>query len=215
MSLSGSPNRQIRDSDLVYVVCPCARLVPARLLPRSFFHVRLSLFVPPHPPSPGFSRPPAPEHQSSLQVALGALSVVRAAVSDGSTALRLVKLGIVSKLAALVRQKPSGPPPPLPPRRRSGSGAGVEQKPPREAAAPAPAPAPAAAGGPLRMEFAGGQCRREEVCAALGVLAGIAEHEACVSLVLEKEDLGFLLQVCMYVLVDCLFACEATNLKES
>ncbi|CAN0016408.1 unnamed protein product, partial [Ectocarpus sp. 4 AP-2014] len=49
----------------------------------------------------------------SLEVALGALSVVEAAVSDERTASRLVKLGVVSKLAALVRQKPAGPPPPL------------------------------------------------------------------------------------------------------
>ncbi|CAM9351951.1 unnamed protein product, partial [Ectocarpus sp. 13 AM-2016] len=44
----------------------------------------------------------------SLEVALGALSVVEAAVSDERTASRLVKLGVVSKLAALVRQKPAG-----------------------------------------------------------------------------------------------------------
>ncbi|CAN0351831.1 unnamed protein product, partial [Ectocarpus sp. 13 AM-2016] len=37
--------------------------------------------------------------------------------------------------------------------------------------------------------------RREEVCAGLRVLAGLAAHEACVPLVLESEDLGCLLQV--------------------
>lgn len=169
------------------------------------YTVDMSLFPPPCPPcfslhvvcppAPLFASSPQPRlppptaaHQSSLQVALGALSVVRAAVSDRSTALRLVKLGIVSKLAALVRQKPAGPPPPLPPRRR-GSGAGAEQR-PHEAEEAAAVPVAAAA--PPRRESAG---RREEVCAALRVLAGLAEHEACVSVVLEKEDLGFLLQV--------------------
>lgn len=140
--------------------------------------------------------------QSSLQVALGALSVVRAAVSDKNTALRLVKLGIVSKLAALVRQKPAGPPPPLPPRRRgsgagSGDGGGSDGGATAEQKSPTGEAAPAAAAAPPRRESAG---RREEVCAALRVLAGLAEQEACVPLVLEKEDLGFLLQVwvCMF-----------------
>lgn len=36
---------------------------------------------------------------------------------------------------------------------------------------------------------------REEVCAALEVLAGLSGHEACVPLILESGDLGCLLQV--------------------
>ncbi|CAN0026180.1 unnamed protein product [Scytosiphon promiscuus] len=135
---------------------------------------------------------------SSLQVALGALSVVGAAVSEESTATRLIKLGLVSKLASLVRPKPAGPPPPLPPRR--GSGAGAEDMPPTaETAEPSGSPpssresaaVPPVAGG----EVGGHAGRREEVCAALRVLEACAGHDACVPLMLESEDLGCLLQV--------------------
>lgn len=51
---------------------------------------------------------------------LAALNVVRAAISDESTALRLAKLGLVFKLATIVRQTAAGPPPPLPPRGSEG-----------------------------------------------------------------------------------------------
>lgn len=149
-------------------------------------------FSPSPPTVPVTAAPIARARQSSLQVALGALGVVRAAVSDEKTALRLVRLGVVSKLAALVRQKPAGPPPPLPPRRR-GSGATAAEQGGGEGAAVAAPAAPAPPAAPPRREFAG---RRQEVCAALRVLAGLAKHEACVPLVLEKEDVGFLLQVC-------------------
>lgn len=44
-----------------------------------------------------------------------------------------------------------------------------------------------------------GRC--EEVTAALGVLAGLAEHEACVPLILESGDLGCLLQVTMMMVL--------------
>lgn len=37
--------------------------------------------------------------------------------------------------------------------------------------------------------------RRDEVCAVLGVLAGLAEHAECVPLILERGDLGWLFQV--------------------
>lgn len=123
-------------------------------------------------------------------MALGALSVVEAAVSDERTASRLVKLGVVSKLAALVRQKPAGPPPPLPPRRSGGGGEAPQGGAAREGAT-SPPPAVAAAGATAEV----GAPRREEVCAGLRVLAGLAAHEACVPLVLESEDLGCLLQV--------------------
>lgn len=46
--------------------------------------------------------------------------MVRAAISDPQTAVRLVKLGLVLKLATLLRQFAQGSPPPLPPRRGSG-----------------------------------------------------------------------------------------------
>lgn len=61
---------------------------------------------------------------------LAALNVVRAAISDESTALRLAKLGLVFKLATIVRQTAAGPPPPLPPRGSEGDpGKGGELKP--------------------------------------------------------------------------------------
>ncbi|CAM9366645.1 unnamed protein product [Ectocarpus sp. 8 AP-2014] len=130
----------------------------------------------------------------SLEVALGALSVVEAAVSDERTASRLVKLGVVSKLAALVRQKPAGPPPPLPPR-RSGVGGGSGGEAPQGGAARGggASPPPHAVVADVTTEVEAP--RREEVCAGLRVLAGLAAHEACVPLVLESEDLGCLLQV--------------------
>lgn len=52
---------------------------------------------------------------------LGALSIVLAAIGDAAMAIRLVKMGLVLKLATLVRQFTQVPPPPLPPRHGSVS----------------------------------------------------------------------------------------------
>lgn len=66
--------------------------------------------------------PPKP---NSRELTLGALSIVRAAIGDAALAVRLVRMGLVLKLTALVRQFTQGPPPPLPPRGGSVSPRGA------------------------------------------------------------------------------------------
>lgn len=118
---------------------------------------------------------------SSSDVTLGALSIIRAAIADEKMALKMITLGLVPKLAAIVRQSTQGTPPPLPPRRDGA----IEQ----QAEGARKASAAAATGTALPPE------RHEELCAALEVLSGLAEHNESAYRMLGGGDLGCLLQV--------------------